>query len=400
MPSLNQLEEQGRALLQDQKNLIADNSRTWAQKRPEYNKRDADIKAVLNQYEAQKATSGDPFARGSSGDAGGHESAAAIGHRAYGAAALPAMPSTRPSDAAMRSLFEAAQNGQPRSVAIQNAATETSSTFGGAPIEYVRQPITFKREPTRVADLFPTVAATSSTVDYYRLTGAAAAATVAEGALKPQSDVSAVLKVLPMTKVATWVAVTDEVLADFPSFQSVISEDLGRAVILAESDQVLNGNGTAPNMAGLLLAATGTLTQTVTAGTNPLDALNTAIVSLRTGASFVEPDAVLLNPVDFGKIRVVKSAGSGEYFAGSPFESGPPTLWGLKAVQTTAIAAGTAVVGNFASGGVMYVREGLNLRVDPYTLATSNTVRIIAEERVALAVTRPSNFVKLTGLNS
>lgn len=398
MPSLKGLEDQGRALLDDQKRLVLDESRTWSQKRAEWEARQKDIDAILAQHGSLKAVDR-TFSNYGAGFADLTATAAAVGHRAYGDQALDSLPSVLPSVEDTRALFGAAKAGNPLKIDIK-ASTETSGTFGGAAPQYISQPISFRREPNRVGDLFPAVQATSSVVDYYRLTGSAAATTVAEGAAKPQSDVSATLKVLPMSKIATWVAVTDEVLADFPSFQSVISEDLGRGVILAESDQVLNGNGTAPNMAGLLLAATGTLTQTVAASTNPLDALNTAIVSLRTGASFVEPDAVLLNPVDSGKIRVVKAVGSGEYFAGSPFESGPPSIWGIKVVQTTAIAAGTAVVGNFAEGGVMFVREGLNIRVDPYTLATSNVVRLIAEGRSALAVTRPTNFVKLTGLNS
>lgn len=47
MPGIKQLEEQGRALLADQKSLVEDTSRNWSEKREEYDNREADIKAVL-----------------------------------------------------------------------------------------------------------------------------------------------------------------------------------------------------------------------------------------------------------------------------------------------------------------------------------------------------------------
>jgi hypothetical protein len=62
MPTIKQLEDQGRALLEDQKALVEDTTRNWSEKRDEYDKREADIKSVLEQHVALKAVNGDPFA--------------------------------------------------------------------------------------------------------------------------------------------------------------------------------------------------------------------------------------------------------------------------------------------------------------------------------------------------
>lgn len=395
MPSLRQLEEQGRALLADQKKLVEDDRRPWSLKRSEFDKLQADIDAVITQHSSLKAL--DQGLAGALLGAGSPDGPRS-GRKALrvGDEPLMAPPRLVLDVQQTRNLYEAAKSGQTLRLEVK-ASTETSTEFPAAP-QYVFPPLSQLREPTRVASLFPNVAASSSTVDYYRLTGAAAATTVAEGALKPQSDVSAALVSLAIRKIATWVAVTSEVLADFPAFTSVVDEDLTQAIVAAESDQLLNGNGTPPNMQGLL-GTSGILTQTVTAGSQPLDALSTAITSLRTGASYTEPDAIVLNPTDLGAIRVRKDSNQ-RYLAGDPFEAGTTTLWGLPVVSTTAMPAGTAVVGNFGGGGVVYRREGLQIMSDAYSQLTNNIVRIVAEARLGLAITRPTNFVKLTGLNS
>jgi HK97 family phage major capsid protein len=62
MPSIKQLEDQGRVLLEQQKSLVEDTSRNWSEKRDEYDAREADIKSILEQHTALKSVSRDPFA--------------------------------------------------------------------------------------------------------------------------------------------------------------------------------------------------------------------------------------------------------------------------------------------------------------------------------------------------
>ena len=395
MPSITALQDQGRALLEDQKTLVND-GRPWSTKRAEYDAREADIKAVIEQVNAQKSVGGNPLLSAALQD--GTAAPAGVAARMYGSKALPAMPSLRLSADDAGHLFEAAKSGQ--ALRIDTKAVATSATLGGAPVHYVAGMVSFLREPTRVANLMPTVAADASTIDYYVLAGGTAAAAVSEGGAKPESTVTASLKSLPMSKVAHWAQATSEALADFPSFMQVLESDLVAGLILAESNQILNGSGVAPNMLGILNAS-GILTQVTVAATDPLIALSTAITTLRTGSSFIaDPTAIVMHPADLNKIRTLKASGSGQFIAGNPFEAGPSTVWGIPVTTTTAIAVGTALVADFNALGAVYVREGINLQVDPYSQMTSNITRIVCEERLAVAVVRPTAALKLTGLNS
>lgn len=317
--------------------------------------------------------------------------------RIYGQKSLAGPPRLDLSEQDAEQLYAAVKSGQ--ALKVSTKATSTDTSLGGAPPQFVPGFTEYRREPTRVADLMPTAAATSSSVDYYVLAGSTSAATVSEGNLKPESTVGATLKTLPMAKIATFAKATSEALADFPAFMSVLSGDLVAGIVLEESRQILTGSGVAPNMQGIL-GTSGLLVQATAAGTDPLVALSTAITTLRTGSSFVaEPTAIVMHPTDLNKLRILKASGSGQYIAGNPFAAGPTTVWGIPVTTTTAIAAGTALVADFNSLGVVYVREGVNVRTDPYSMITSNVTVIVAEERLAVAVVRPSAGIRVDGLS-
>ena len=75
------------------------------------------------------------------------------------------------------------------------------------------------------------------------------------------------------------------------------------------------------------------------------------------------------------------------------------TLWGLPVVVSNRITSGTALVGNFAVGAKLHLREDATVKVgmanDDFT---RNIVRVLAEMRAALTIRRPSAFAKVTSL--
>ena len=83
---------------------------------------------------------------------------------------------------------------------------------------------------------------------------------------------------------------------------------------------------------------------------------------------------------------------------GAPFNVPTGTIWGLPVVRTRALAAGHAIVGSWRLGATLFEREGVMIRVaDQHaSLFISNTVVILAEERVGLAVHRPDFFVHIS----
>ena len=117
-------------------------------------------------------------------------------------------------------------------------------------------------------------------------------------------------------------------------------------------------------------------------------------------------DAIIINPADYGRLRLAKDGGnSGQYYGGGYFY-GPygnaqlvrqPGLWGLNTVVTNAVDAGTVLVGAFRQGATVVTKAGDGTRVEVVTGdhddRTNNRVTVIVEERLALATRYPGAFV-------
>jgi HK97 family phage major capsid protein len=256
------------------------------------------------------------------------------------------------------------------------------------------------REFTRVADLIPAYATDRAVVTYYTGSTGASAGTVSEGATKPESAPTWSEEQATVRKIATWAQPTDEVLEDFDDALQVIGGDLAAALIATENDQLLNGDGTAPNLTGILnTAGIQTVVRDDANGESRLDALLRAVTTLRTGSSFVEPDRVVLHPDDFSDIRSMKD-GQGNYLLqADPAVDAPLSIWGVPVTMTTDLAVGTCLLGNFAGGARLYARQAPTLetnRTPGNPQWSENRTLLRAEERIALAVTRPNNFVDVT----
>lgn len=407
MPTMKQLEDQGRALIEDQKALVLDEARPWAEKRDEYDRRETDIKSVMEQYNALKTVDGDPFAKADDRPVERPQTAV----KSIGEQFTEALSKQAP-DAAPGVRMHAYADTKPFNATI----TQAGGGVGTAIPQYLPGivPTLFRR--LTVADLLPQGSTDSPSIIYVQETAVTnAAATVAEGGSKPQSDITTAQVTEVVRKIATSAKISDEMINDAGYIQSYVNGRLVLFVKLAEEDQLLNGNGTAPNLRGILNRSGLTAAQAVGADTRP-DAIFKEITKIRSGA-FLEPDAIVLNPTDWQSLRLLKDA-NGQYYAGGPFGfasygegpqspadttvnvAGSDTLWGLRVVVTPAIAQGTALVGAFALSAQVYRREGLrveatNSNEDDFL---KNLIAIRVEERLGLAVYRPAGFGTVTGL--
>lgn len=229
-------------------------------------------------------------------------------------------------------------------------------------------------------------------------------ATVAEGARKPQlhaPDYEEITEVLK--KIAGFIKLSTEMAEDQDFLVSEINNRLLFQLLLTEEDQLLNGDGVGTNVKGLLNRE-GVQVQTSETEAANLDSIYKAINSVFTKTG-LRADAVIINPADYEKIRLAKDA-NGQYYAGGPFTGQygvggvlvDPPLWGLQTIQTTAVPAGTVLVGAGKQGATVYRKGGI--RVETSNIDgedfTHNRFTILAEERLTLAVRKPDAFVKLT----
>jgi HK97 family phage major capsid protein len=256
-----------------------------------------------------------------------------------------------------------------------------------------------------VADLIASGTADSNTIIYMVETlFTNAAAPVAEGAAKPESALAFDQKTDPVSKIAHWLPVTEEMLEDVAAIRSYIDARLRLGVSLAEEDQLLNGNGTPPNMLGIMNRpglATPIVRNTpvLTPAETNADAILRQVTAIAT-TSFVYPDGIVLNPTNWFAIQVSKDA-NGNYLGGGPFSALPTTsLWGIPVAPTPSIVLGTALVGAYGTMAQFFRKGGVRVEASNshQDFFIKNLVAIRAEERGALAVYRPGAFGKVTGL--
>jgi len=265
------------------------------------------------------------------------------------------------------------------------------------------QPLLFKR--LVVADLMGSGTTDSNAIVYMVETVFTNAATpVAEGAAKPESTLVFDQKTDPVSKIAHWIPVTEELLEDVPAMESYIDARLRLGVELAEEDQLLNGNGTPPNVLGLMnrsgLAPALARDSAATPPETNADVLARQTMAIAT-SSFVYPDGYMLNPANWFKIQISKD-NNGQYYGMGPFSPLPtPSLWGLPVAVTPSIVAGTGLVGAFSTQSQVFRKGGIRVEASNshQDYFIKNLVAIRAEERLALAVYRPGAFGKVTGLN-
>lgn len=233
-----------------------------------------------------------------------------------------------------------------------------------------------------------------SAVEYPRMTGFTnAAAPVAELALKPESNMTFDMETAPVRTIAHWIAASKQVMDDTPMLQSLIDTQLRHGLALVEDAQLLLGDGTGQNLHGILPQASAFNATGIPAGsTSFVDRVRWA--KLQARKAFLPADGIVLNPEDWAKIEMLKDA-EGRYLY-SAFTSGAEQrLWGLRVVESEAIAAGQFLVGAFGTGAQIWDREDATVEVstDDRDNFIRNALTIRAEERLALTVYRPNAFI-------
>lgn len=251
--------------------------------------------------------------------------------------------------------------------------------------------------PVQVTDLFP-LESTSQAAHVYmeETTFTNAAAEVAEAGAYAEATLALTERSEPVRKIAVYLSVTDEQLEDESNARPYVNRRLPFMLRQRLDSQLLVGDGTAPNLSGIL-DRSGIQTQALGADV-VADAIYKAMTLVKvTGRA--NPDAVIMHPNDWQAVRLLRTT-DGLYIWGNPTEAGTPRVWGLPVVVADAITEGTALVGDFTNFSALVTRRGIDVQVtnahSDYFIKGKQAIR--ADLRAALAVYRPAAFCQVTGV--
>ncbi len=222
------------------------------------------------------------------------------------------------------------------------------------------------------------------------------------GGVKPLSDITFTEATFPVRWIAHYVEITRQMLEDMAFMEGYINQRLLTGLQRREDNQFLNGTGVAPNLTGILQTAgiqalttagefTASPVANVGAAPENLDRLRRGIRKIRWTA-LAEPTFIVLNPVDAEKIDTLTDT-TKQYLIGGPLAPAQRRLWGLQVVESANIAANTALVGDGTMAAVVDRNQARIYTTDSHSdYFIRNIFVILAEERVALPIFRPSAF--------
>jgi HK97 family phage major capsid protein len=224
------------------------------------------------------------------------------------------------------------------------------------------------------------------------------AAATAETAAFGQSDFDLAASTVNVEKIGTYMRITGEMLDDIKQLTSYLSARVPEKVLSVEDNEILNGDGSSPNLDGLFTDGTafaaGDFALAIESA-NEFDVLTVALNQLNL--SNYQADTILLNPTDLHKMILLKSTAN-EYLRNQIFSGLQPTINGIPVTVNTAVTAGKFLVGNLRQSSQLWIRENLAVefsREDSDNFQ-KNFVTVRAMERVALTNYLPNAIVQGT----
>lgn len=287
--------------------------------------------------------------------------------------------------------FKALVAGQTQRARIEVKNTVTSGSTTVFP-EQMAGIISGDFKPLTIRQLFRAIPVASNMVNSLReASWTNDAAEVSQGAAKPESDITFEQYNVPITTVAHWIKVSNQLLADAPAVVAYIDTRLRDGLAQRIDAQLLNGNGTSPNLSGLTDSGNFTA-YTASSGDLLVDAINRAKYTL--WAKGYTPDVAIVNPADWGtmeRTREYVGGAAGSYLYGMPGVAAGANPFGVRIVLSANMTQGKFLIGALNQAAVLYNRAGATVEMG-YVNAdfTNNLVTIRAEERLGLGVEKPS----------
>lgn len=289
---------------------------------------------------------------------------------------------------------------------LQTKEMKAVPTLGTGVIEPERVPRIAQvvaDERLTIRDVISTGQTSATAVEYVREESfSALAAPTAHGVEKPEEDVEYSLQSAPVRTIAGWMPVQNQQLEDWAQLRSLIDGRLRYSVARSEEEQILYGNGSPPNIEGILQVS-GT-TNIATNGRYNAGGPNahTLIDVVRLGITDVlvagyQANAVVLHPFDWETI-VLEKGSDNRYVWVVVTDNNGSRLWGVRVVesigaQSRVTSERNILVGDFNMGAQLLDRMQTTVQVGLIDRQLVQNMRtILAEERIALPIYAPAAF--------
>ena len=251
-------------------------------------------------------------------------------------------------------------------------------------------------------DLIPHIPVSTGSIEYVQDSTPLAdlankAVETAEGTAKQQAGVTMELITEPTATIPAWANITRQAAADAPQMMGYLDGRLRYALKRRADGQSINGNGTAPNLRGLLNRA-GILAYAPGAAEDRAKSIRRGI-RLGEDAEAVY-EIILLNPADAEIFDLTNYGSAGLHVNNTDSglaQSSARTAWGLTQVRSTAIPAGTALLVDPMALSV-FDREAVAAYVTDSHASnfTLNILTLLLETRIGLGLFDPAGVCKIT----
>lgn len=292
----------------------------------------------------------------------------------------PQVSITAPDD--LKTLFETGGGG--------GAGWTPETTRTGRLVDFATRPI-------QVIDLIPSTRTSQQSVVFMEeTTFTNNAAEVAEAGTYGEAALALTERSSAVRKIGVWLPVTDEQLEDEAQARGYINNRLPFMIRQRLDSQILVGNGTAPNLRGILNVV-GIQAQAKGADPTP-DAVYKAMTLVRvTGRAM--PTGFIIHPTDWQDVKLLRTA-DGIYIWGNPSEATPDRIWGLNVVLSDAITLNTGLVGDFAQFSELAMKRDVEMQItnSHSTFFIEGKQALRADLRAALVIYRPAAFCTVTGI--
>jgi HK97 family phage major capsid protein len=212
-----------------------------------------------------------------------------------------------------------------------------------------------------------------------------------QGSAKAQVDFDITMKDAAAQYIAGYVRISRQMLDDIPAMTSFLQSRLLEKYLVAEDAQILSGDGTAPNLQGILPVATAA----TGAATVDVEQLVQAIAQLET--SNYSATGILVNPTDWAAIMNTKNTNSAYTLPASTVVTtdGSVSIAGIPLYKSTAIAVDKFVVGDWSMGAQIMQNQGISVQFSEFDgdNFTKNMITVRVEARIALPIYYAGAFI-------